>query len=277
MNNAGEISNKINGIEINNTKDTYKIIPPFYKGKERLKGKTALITGGDNGMGRSIALHFAREGADIAIIYSEIGVEAIETKRLIEKEKSKCLLIEGDYSCPDFCYSLKKKFLKNFPKINILVNNTAIRMSKKSNAKTSIENFKNTCEIYPYLNITKALLEILDEGDCIINTTAITAYRNQEFTVDYSNNKCGILNFTQSLAKVLQTRKIRVNCVSSFSFWKPQSSSPFELSTLSKDIAPDRVASPSEIAPAFIYLASEESNLLTGHIIPVIGEHIICA
>ncbi len=123
----------------------------------------------------------------------------------------------------------------------------------------------------------KVLLEILDEGDCIINTTAITAFRNEEFTVDYSNNKCGILNFTHSLAKVLEARKIRVNCVSSFSSWQPQSASPFNLSSLSKGISPERVVSPSEIAPAFVYLASEESNLLTGNIIPVIGEHIICA
>lgn len=257
-----------------------EIIRDNYKGSEKLKNKTALITGGDSGIGRSVAVHFAREGADVAIIYLEEDEDAAETKELVEKEGTKCLVIAGDLKDRKFCKQAVKKCLETFNKINILVNNAAVQFPKDSLAKIDTAQMHKTFEtnIYPYFYVTKAVLEHFGENDVIINTSSVTAYRGSTHLLDYASTKAAIVGFTRALSKMLAKKKIRVNGVAPGPIWTPLIPATFDdVSDFGQDTPMGRAGQPSEVAPAYVFLACEDSSYMTGQFIHINGGEIVGA
>lgn len=192
-----------------------EVIRENYVGSGKLLGKVAFITGGDSGIGRSVAVHFAREGANIAIVYLKEDKDAKDTKALIEKEGRECLIISGDLKDEKFCKSAIKKCHTHFKKLNIVVNNAAVQFPQTELEDITATQLHKTFEtnIYPYFYITKAALAFLEEGDTIINTSSVTAYRGSEHLADYASTKGAIVSFTRSLSTMLAKKKIRVNGV----------------------------------------------------------------
>lgn len=255
-----------------------EIIRDNYRGNGKLKDKTALITGGDSGIGRSVAVHFAREGADVAIIYLEEDEDALETKKLVEKEKRKCFIIEGDLKNEEFCKTAIQRAISEMGDVNILINNAAVQFPKDDlqdlNSKEIRETFDTN--ILPYFYIAKEVLKQMKEGDCIINTTSVTAYRGSEHLLDYSSTKGAIVSFTRSLSKMLVGRKIRVNGVAPGPIWTPLIPATFDkVSDFGQDTPMGRAGQPSEVAPAYVFLACEDSSYITGQVIHVNGGEII--
>lgn len=255
-----------------------EIIRNNYRGSGKLKDKTALITGGDSGIGRSVAIHYAREGADVAIIYLEEDEDALETKKLVEKEKQKCLILEGDVKNEEFCKTAIQRSISEMGKLNILVNNAAVQFPKADvqdlNSKQIRETFDTN--ILPYFYIAKEVLKQMKEGDCIINTTSVTAYRGSEHLLDYSSTKGAIVSFTRSLSKMLVGKKIRVNGVAPGPIWTPLIPATFDkVSDFGQDTPMKRAGQPSEVAPAYVFLACEDSSYITGQVIHVNGGEII--
>ncbi|MES2545748.1 MAG: SDR family oxidoreductase [Bacteroidota bacterium] len=249
-----------------------------YNGSGKLKGKTAIITGGDSGIGRSVAVHFAREGANIAIVYFKEEKDAKETKEMIEQENAECLLIKGDLKKEVFCKSIVNKTIKKFGSLNIVVNNAAIQISKKSIEEIEKQQLTATFEtnIYPFFFIIKEALNHLKKGDAIINTTSVTAYRGSEHLLDYSTTKGAIVTFTRSLASMLAKKGIRVNGVAPGPIWTPLIVSSFKnVSDFGKDTPMGRAGQPSEVAPAYVFLACEDSSYITGQIIHVNGGELV--
>lgn len=255
-----------------------EIIRQNYKGSEKLKGKVALITGGDSGIGRSIAVHFAREGAKIAIVYLEEDEDAEKTKKMIEEEGQECLLLEGDLKNEDFCIKVVQDTIKKYGKLNILVNNAAMQFPKNSPEEISADQLKTTFEtnFYAYFLTAKEAVKNFTEGDTVINTTSVTAYRGSTHLLDYSSTKGAITAFTRSLSKMLAEKKIRVNGVAPGPIWTPLIPSTFDdVSKFGQDTPLGRAGQPSEVAPAYVYLASEDSSYVTGQIIHVNGGEIV--
>ncbi|MEE2772385.1 MAG: SDR family oxidoreductase [Bacteroidota bacterium] len=254
-----------------------EIIRKNYRGSEKLTGKVALITGGDSGIGRSVAVHFAREGAHVAIIYLEEQEDARETRKLVEKEGQKCLILKGDLRKEDFCIKALEKTLSEFGKLDILVNNAAMQFPKSEVEEISSKQFQKTFEnnIFPYFYMVKAALEHLEEG-VIINTTSVTAYRGSEHLLDYSSTKGAITSFTRSLSKMLVDRKIRVNAIAPGPIWTPLIPSTFDdVSDFGKKVPMGRPGQPSEVGPAYVFLACEDSSYMTGQVIHINGGEII--
>ena len=257
-----------------------EIIRESYKGSEKLLGKVALITGGDSGIGRSAAVHFAREGADVAIIYLEENADAEKTKELVEKEGRQCLLIEGDVSDDGFCADAVRQCTSSLGGLNIVVNNAAIQYSQENFANITAEQVKMTFEtnIYGYFHIVRHALKHLQRGDTVINTSSVTAYRGSEHLVDYASTKGAIVSFTRSLAKMLAKKEIRVNGVAPGPIWTPLIPATFDdVSEFGQDVPMGRAGQPSEVGPAYVFLASEDSSYITGQFIHVNGGEIIGA
>lgn len=255
-----------------------EIIRKDYKGSDKLKAKTALITGGDSGIGRSAAVHFAREGANVAIVYLEEEEDALETKKLVEKEGRKCLIIAGDLKEEDFCKSSVQKVIDEFGSLEILVNNAAMQFPKGKVEEITSAQFRKTfrTNIYPYFYIVKAALEHLKENSTIINTTSVTAYRGSEHLLDYSSTKGAIVSFTRSLSKMLVKKGIRVNAIAPGPIWTPLIPSTFDdISDFGKDVPMERAGQPSEVGPAYVFLASRDSSYITGQVIHINGGEII--
>lgn len=255
-----------------------QIIRESYRGSGKLEGKTALITGGDSGIGRSVAVHFAREGANVAIIYLNEDKDAIETKKLVEKENKNCFIIEGDLKDEKFCKKALKETIDKLGSLNILVNNAAIQFPKDSIEDISTDQLHKTFEtnIYPYFYVVKEALMQLKEGDVIINTTSVTAYRGSEHLLDYSSTKGAIVSFTRSLSKMLASKKIRVNGVAPGPIWTPLIPATFDdITEFGQDTPMGRAGQPSEVGPAYVFLASEDSSYITGQVIHVNGGEII--
>lgn len=251
-----------------------EIIRSTYKGSEKLKGKIALITGGDSGIGRSVAVHFAREGASVAIIYLEEDKDAKETQKLVEAEGQKCLIIEGDLKDSKFCKQAVKKCVDTFGDLNILVNNAAMQYSKDSLEKISREQIQTVFEtnIFSIFEITKVALSHLSEGDTIINTTSVTSFRGSEHLIDYASTKGAITSFTRSLSQNLTEKKIRVNGVAPGPIWTPLIPSTIDkVSEFGQDTPMGRAGQPSEVGPAYVFLASEDSSYITGQFIHING------
>ena len=254
------------------------IINENYKGSEKLKGKVALITGGDSGIGRSVAVHFAKEGADVAIIYLEEQTDAEKTQQLVEKENQKCLLIKGDLKDDSFCRESVQKVISEFGGLNIVVNNAAVQFSEESITDISKEHLHKTFEtnIYPFFYIVKEALPHLKKGDSIINTTSVTAYRGSEHLIDYASTKGAIVAFTRSLSAMLAKDEIRVNAVAPGPIWTPLIVATFdEVSDFGKDVPMGRAGQPSEVAPAYVFLASQDGSYITGQTIHINGGEII--
>ncbi|MCG9793377.1 SDR family oxidoreductase [Flavobacterium algicola] len=255
-----------------------EIIRANYKGISKLEGKVAFITGGDSGIGRSVAVHFAREGANIAIVYLSEDEDANFTKELIEKEGRKCLLICGDLKNEEFCKSAVQQCQKEFGTINIVVNNAAVKFPEEEFTDITSEHLIKTFEtnIYPYFYIVKAALSYLSEGDCIINTSSVTAYKGNERLVDYSSTKGAIVSYTRSLSRMLVDKKIRVNGVAPGPIWTPLIVASYDdVSDFGKDTPMGRPGQPSELAPAYVFLACEDSSYITGQMIHVNGGEVV--
>lgn len=251
-----------------------------YKGSDKLKGKVALITGGDSGIGKSAAVHFAREGADIAIVYLDEDTDAKDTQQAIKAEGRDCLLIQGDVKDAKFCQKVVQQTVNKFGKLNIVVNNAAVQFSVENLEDISIDNLHTTFEtnIYSYFYITQAAMEHLKKGDAIINTTSVTAYRGSEHLIDYSSTKGAIVTFTRSLSGLLAKKSIRVNAVAPGPIWTPLIPATFEkerLKDFGKDVPMGRPGQPSEVGPAYVFLASEDSSYMTGQVIHINGGEII--
>lgn len=255
-------------------------ISPDYKAAGKLTGKTALITGGDSGIGRAVAVHFAREGADVAIVYLEEQSDAEQTRQLVEKEGKRCLLIRGDVSDPAFCKNAVAQTVAELGHLNILVNNAAQQYPQEELQQISNEQLDKTFKtnIYPYFYLSQEALNHLKQGDTIINTTSVTAYRGSEHLLDYSSTKGAIVSFTRSLAKNLASKKIRVNAVAPGPIWTPLIVSSFDeqhIKEFGKDTPMGRAGQPSEVAPAYVYLACNDSSYITGQIIHINGGEVV--
>lgn len=247
-----------------------------YKGSEKLKGKIALITGGDSGIGRSVAVHFAREGAHVAITYLNETEDAEMTKKLIEQEGQECLLIPGDIKKEKFARNIVSRTIKKFGKLNILVNNAAVQFPKDRLQEVDKEHLQLTFEtnIFPFFYTTQEALKTFKKGDVIINTASITAYHGSGHLVDYASTKGAIVSFTRSMAEQLVDKGIRVNGVAPGPIWTPLIPASFDKKHVAKfgSTTPmKRAGQPSEIGPAYVFLACEDSSYITGQMIHING------
>ena len=255
-------------------------IRPGYTGTEKLKDKTAIITGGDSGIGRSVAACFAREGANIVIVYLESDDDANETKKMVEEEGMQCLLIKGDLSSEAFCRKIAERTIKQFGTIDILVNNAGMHVDEKKLEDISRAQLIRTFEvnIFSVFYLTTAVLKNMKEGATIINTASVTAYRGSEHLMDYASTKGAIVSFTRSLSSNIAAQNIRVNAVAPGPVWTPLVINAFDaeqLKKFGKDTPLGRAGYPYEIAPAYVYLACEDSSYVTGQVIHVNGGDII--
>jgi len=247
-----------------------------YRGSAKLEGKVAYVTGGDSGIGRAVAVHFAREGADVAIAYLEEGQDARETRRLVEAEGRNCLLIAGDLSEETRCRAAVGRVIDHFGTLDILVNNIAEQHPVEAPEELTSEQLEQTfrTNVFSYYHTTLAALRHLDEGACIINTTSITGSRGHKTLLDYAATKGAIHAMTLSFAQALAERRIRVNAVAPGPVWTPLIPASFDAEKVAKfgsDTLMKRPGQPSEIAPAYVYLASEDASFITGQILHVNG------
>jgi NAD(P)-dependent dehydrogenase (short-subunit alcohol dehydrogenase family) len=251
---------------------------PLYRGSGKLKGKVALITGGDSGIGRAVAVLYAREGADVAIIYlPEEQTDAEETRRAVEAEGKSALLLPGDVTESDFCRKAVARTVKKYGKLNVLVNNAAFQQHQKTLEDVSEKQWDRTfrTNIYGYFYMVKAALPHLKKGSAIVNTGSITGLEGHKELLDYASTKGAIHAFTKSLAQNLVEKGIRVNCVAPGPVWTPLNPSDKpakEVAKFGADTPMKRPAQPEEIAPAFVFFASEtDSSYITGEVLTLLG------
>ena len=254
---------------------------PRYKGSDRLKDKVALITGADSGIGRAVAALFAREGADIAILYLCEHDDAAKTKDIVEKEGRRAITIAGDIGDKSFCARAVEQTLDQLGRLDILVNNAGEQHSDKDIRDITEDQLKRTFQtnIYGMFFMTQAAMDHLSEGATIINCTSVTMYRGSPQLLDYSATKGAITAFTRSLAKNLVEKKIRVNAVAPGPIWTPLN--PFggqpseKIPEFGKDTPMGRPGQPNEVAPAFLFLACEDASYMTGQVLhPDGGEYM---
>ncbi|WP_172195501.1 SDR family oxidoreductase [Saccharibacillus qingshengii] len=255
-------------------------ISPTYKAAGKLEGMTAVISGADSGIGRAVAVHYAREGADVAVLYFSEHEDAEETKRLIEAEGKQCLLIVGDLGDESFAQEAIKRTIDKFGKLDIVVNNAAEQHPQESLIDITADQLERTfrTNIFSMFFLTKAALPHLKAGSSIINTTSITAYRGSPELLDYSSTKGAIVSFTRSLSMSLAEQKIRVNGVAPGPIWTPLIPSTFpeeKVESFGESQPLGRMGQPSELAPAYVYLASPDSSYVSGQVIHVNGGEVI--
>ena len=253
---------------------------PNYKGSNKLKDKVAIITGGDSGLGRAAAIAFAKEGANVVIPYYNEHIDAEETQKYIENLGGKCLLISGDITNKYFCQQIVKKTIEYFGKIDILVNNAGVQYQQDTLDKISDEQFDWTMKVnvYGMFYLTKEVLPYLKSGASIINLSSITTFYGEPQLIDYVTSKGAIVGFTRALARNLALKNIRVNAIAPGFFWTPLQPSCWvkeKIPSLGADSAMARGAMPYELAPTFVFLASEDSSYVTGQVIHNNGGQIM--
>src|SRR5438045_2370660 len=253
-------------------------LAPLYKGADKLKGKIALISGGDSGIGRAVAVPFGREGADVAIMYlPEEQVDAEETRGAIEAEGRRALLLPGDVTDQDYCEDCVEQTFNQFGALDILVNNAAFQKNQESIDDIDYDQLERTfrTNFFGYFFMAKAALKRMKKGGCIINTGSITGLEGEKTLIDYSATKGAIHAFTKSLAQNLVEKGIRVNAVAPGPVWTPlnvQSSDPDHVKAFGQDSGMARPGQPEELAPAYVFLASNiDSSYISGEILPVLG------
>lgn len=249
---------------------------PEYIATGKLKNKVALITGGDSGIGKAVAIIYAKEGADIAIVHFNEDSDATKTKQIIESLGRKCLIIKGDIKNEDVCIDIVNQVINEYGHLNIVVNNTAVQHVQNSiediTASQLEETFKTN--VFSFFYITKEAIKHLQKDDVIINTTSVTAYEGSKNLIDYSSTKGAIVSFTRSLALSLVEKGVRVNAVSPGPVWTPLIPSSFNeehVKTFGSNTPMKRAAQPVELAPAYLYLASDDSTYVTGQVIHING------
>ena len=251
---------------------------PLYKGADKLKGKVALVSGGDSGIGRAVAVLFAREGADVAIMFlPEEERDAIETRDAIRAEGRRALLLPGDVTDLKYCEDCVERTVNELGAIDILVNNAAFQKNQESIDDIDFEQLDRTfrTNFYAYFWLAKAAISKMKKGSCIINTGSITGLEGEKTLLDYSATKGAIHAFTKSLAQNLVEKGIRVNAVAPGPVWTPlnvQSSDPQHVKEFGQDVGLGRPAQPEELAPAYVFLASNvDSSYISGEVLPVLG------
>lgn len=252
-----------------------------WKPAGKLKGLAALVTGGDSGIGRAVAIGFAKEGADVAIVYLDEQADAHDTKRRIEAEGRRCLAIAGDVGDPAFCQDAVKRAVSEFGRLDILVNNAAEQHTCENFEDIPVAQVERTfrTNILGYMWMAKAALPHLKEGAAIINTTSVTAYKGSPKLIDYASTKGAIVAFTRSLSQALAERKIRVNAVAPGPIWTPLIPASFEPEKTAehgKSVPMERAGQPDEVAPSYIFLASvADSGYFSGQVLHPNGGNVV--
>jgi NAD(P)-dependent dehydrogenase (short-subunit alcohol dehydrogenase family) len=251
-----------------------------YRGAGKLQGKVALITGGDSGIGRAVAIAFAKEGATVAIVYLNEHKDAKETKSLVEEQRQSCILISGDVGDESFCRKAVQQTVKELKRLDIVVNNAAVQYPQKTVEKITSKQLEKTfrTNIFSYFYIVKAAMPLLKKGSAIINTTSVTAYRGSPYLIDYAATKGAIVSFTRSLAHALVEKEIRVNGVAPGPIWTPLIPASFPASKVAEfgsDVPMGRAGEPEEVAPSYVFLASDDSAYMTGQVLHPNGGEIV--
>lgn len=251
-----------------------------YKPAGKLEGKVAIVTGGDSGIGRSVAVLFAREGANVAVAYLNEDEDAQMTRKAVEEAGAKCLLIKGDMGVENHCRATVERTIKEFGRLDIIVNNAGEQHPQESIEDITEEQLERTfrTNIFAQFFLVKAAMPYLKEGASIINTASVTAYRGSANLLDYSSTKGAIVSFTRSLSQSLAEKKIRVNAVAPGPIWTPLIPSTFpeeKVKTFGGDVPLKRPGQPEEVAPTYVFLASADSSYITGQVIHVNGGEIV--
>jgi len=253
---------------------------PDRRGSDKLRGKVGLITGGDSGIGRAVAVAFAKEGADVAILYLNEHEDARETQRIVREHGRRCVAIAGDVGNEAFCEDAVRRVVAQLGRLDLLVNNAAEQHPQEGIESITAEQLERTfrTNIFSYFFMTKAALPHLHEGSAVVNTTSVTAYRGSAHLLDYAATKGAIVAFTRSLAQALAERKIRVNAVAPGPIWTPLIPASFPASkvkTFGSDVPLGRAGEPSEVAPSFVFLACNDSSYMTGQVLHPNGGEIV--
>ncbi|WP_035990386.1 SDR family oxidoreductase [Leptolyngbya sp. KIOST-1] len=255
---------------------------PNYKGSGKLQDKVALITGGDSGIGRSVAVYYAKEGADVAIVYLDEHGDAEETKQAVEDYRRRCLLIPGDIRNEQFCHQAVQKTVQEFGKLDILVNNAAVQYQEPSLEEIDAARLGDVfaTNIFSMFYFAKAATPHMQPGSAIINTTSINAYKGNASLLSYSTTKGAILAFTRSLAAPMLEKGIRVNGVAPGPIWTPFIPDAFEgddVSNFGQQVPMKRPGQPKEVAPSFVFLASEDASYMAGQVLHPNGGVVVGA
>jgi NAD(P)-dependent dehydrogenase (short-subunit alcohol dehydrogenase family) len=253
---------------------------PEHRGSDKLKDRVALITGGDSGIGRAVAVAFAREGADVAIAYLDEHEDAHETQRLVREAGRECILFSGDCGGESMCKATVSSTVEKLGRLHILVNNAAEQHPQEDIQDVSAEQLERTfrTNFFSYFFMAREATKFLPRGSAIINTTSVTAYRGSSHLLDYSATKGAIVAFTRSLALQLVEKGIRVNAVAPGPIWTPLIASTFpadHVATFGSDVPMQRAGEPAEVAPSFVFLASADSSFMTGQVLHPNGGEIV--
>jgi NAD(P)-dependent dehydrogenase (short-subunit alcohol dehydrogenase family) len=251
-----------------------------HRGSGKLQDRVAIITGGDSGIGRAVAVAFAKEGADCVIAYLNEHKDAEETRRLVEAKGRRCVLIAGDVGEESFAKDIVKRALDEFGRIDILVNNAAEQHEQESLEQITGEQMERTfrTNVFSMFFVTKAALPHMKEGGAIVNTSSVTAYRGSPKVIDYSSTKGAIVAFTRSLSKNLARRKIRVNAVAPGPIWTPLIPASFDAEHVKQfgaDTPMGRPGQPDEVAPCYVFLASDDGSYMSGQVLHPNGGEVV--